>query len=287
MLKAEQPLPIYAVISNNNSGNTLLPLLSSMHQPDSGQRPYDGVVVVDGDSTDNSQEIVESFQAYGANLHWIGLQAEVGSSNLKNKGAEHVSEEVGHAILHFVEADMELAAGVSAPTVAEDLLKQPDVAFVGGLINNPDGNQHALNYGPQYSLKTYGKAAMQQFAGSNQRLHNRYLQDFPDQKVTPTARPVSWVMERNMLITTSMFDALGGFDPKFRHRHHDAQPLAVAAARQGLDVLFDPQFPMTQLESTSDRLQPPRISQMLYADALLISRHVGWRNFIRPPKSQK
>ena len=284
MLTPEQELPVYAVISNQNTGNTLLPLLSSIYQTEERQQPYDGIVVVDGGSNDNSQQIVESYQEYDANLDWLGASKSAGSSSLKNRGALHVHEKAGQAILHFIEADMELVNGVTAPSVANNLLAQPNVAFVGGLIQDPNGRQHILNYGPRYCLATYAGAAFLQLAGNSAEEDKRGLPGFPNPHEAPTARKVGWVMERNMLITTTILEALGGFDNAFKHRHHDAQPLALAAMRQHLDVQFDPSFPLTQLPTTSDRLRPPRIHQMLRADARLIRRYVGFRHFIKPKR---
>ncbi len=62
--------------------------------------------------------------------------------------------------------------------------------------------------------------------------------DWPDILATPIPAPAYWVHEGNMLVYSTVFRSLGGYDPQLRS--HEAQDLAIRLEKMGVKRQFDP-----------------------------------------------
>ncbi len=231
-------LPVIAVIPNYNMAGSLKDLL-----PEVLEQNYDAVYVLDDASTDRSEEIVWSF---GTKVRFVAGNRNVGSGGNRNRIMDVLDEE---AIIHFIDADMRLKTR-GIPAIARKLMDEPRLGFVGGLVYGPDGAQMEFNYGPRLCLRNdlsvpLDVAALvigslspptEQWLRSNIKI----LRAWPNPRSTPERRQVFWASEANMLIRSSTFKKLGGYDPGLRD--HDILDLSIRAQALGLKSYFDPSF---------------------------------------------
>jgi len=231
--------PVVAAIPNFNMANPLSSLL-----PQVLEQGYDAVYVLDDGSTDNSREIVESFDA---DVHFVPGQENAGPGANRNR---IISALAGEAIIHFMDADVQLVSHDNPPTI-RTAFKQPDLGALGGLIQLPSGEPWIFNYGPRYSLFSMAAGWSQAIVSELEEKHPRASRAidavtrwrhpaFPDTAKRPTTQQVFWIGEANFCISSEVFRRLGGFDPNLRY--HEAQDLAIKLHQQGLEVRFDPEI---------------------------------------------
>lgn len=127
-------LPVVAVIPAHNAAKTLRPLLDELIK-----QKYDGIYVIDDASTDNTVKVVKT---YGSKVKLIKSSENVGSGANRNRIIGRTSP----AILHFIDADMQLLSK-NTPNIIRSIEWPEGLAFVGGLVRNPDGTQNPFNFG--------------------------------------------------------------------------------------------------------------------------------------------
>lgn len=235
-------MPVVAAVPNYNMGESLAELLPALLE-----QQYDGVYVLDDNSTDSSRDVAESFRA---DVHFVQGGENVGAGANRNR----ILGALGNtSIIHFVDADMELVSQDN-PDKIRQITRGRQYAFIGGMILEEEGVQYPFNFGPFLNLR-HKLTARKQFAVTQlaktdpdaaramRAQHERQLSDWPDTlQQDPTPRQVDWVTEGNLIIHSDVFEKLEGFDPNLRH--HEIQDFAVRAKKLGLDGFFHPEVAM-------------------------------------------
>lgn len=234
-----QHLPVLAVIPNYNMGRYLQKLLPTLLEQD-----YDGVVVLDDASGDESVDIVRQF---GADVRCVPSDRNRGAPANRNRILEEVDEP---AIVHFLDADMELRSAHPGAAAREIMARYASegVGVVGGLVLLPDGDQEPFNYGPRISARTTldsmvirrvldssARPRTSAWLRATMRLTER---GWPDPAATPSPRRVFWNHEGNMVVDLDAFRKVGGYDPAIPY--HEIQDLAIRLEDAGIARWFDP-----------------------------------------------
>jgi GT2 family glycosyltransferase len=237
---AEKP-PVIAAIPNYNMGDNLGKLLPQLL----AQR-YDCVFVLDDASTDHSVDVAGQFND---EVKLVRSPENRGAAANRNQIIDHVGDA---AIIHFIDADMDLATD-EIPAVAREVVARyadRGVGLVGGLIRQLDGNQFPYNYGPVFSLWANFTSNFPRLidrvrdkprlADAIQRVGAPFIKDWPNVLEPPAPTPAYWVSEANMLVYSSVFRSVGGYDPLLRS--HEAQDLALRLEEMGVKRQFDPRI---------------------------------------------
>jgi GT2 family glycosyltransferase len=232
-------LPVIAAIPNYNMGDNLRRLL-----PQVLAQHYNAVFVLDDASTDHSVDVVSGF---GGEVKLVRSPENRGAGANRNQIIDHVGE---GAIIHFIDADMDLETP-ETPAVAREVVgRYADrrVGLIGGLVSRVDGSQEHGNYGPVFSVLGYASALPQniidrlrekpRLAAAIQRVAAPVVRDWPNILESPTAAPAYWLHEGNMLVDSSLFRSVGGYDPMLRS--HEIQDLAIRLEKIGIKRQFDP-----------------------------------------------
>ena len=110
-----------------------------------------------------------------------------------------------------------------------------------------DGSQEPYNYGPVFALRTHLTSIpplidrvrnKQQIANAVRRVNVPAMKYWPNVLEPPAPSEAYWLHEGNMLIYSSMYRAIGGYDPLMRN--HGAQDLAIRLENRGIKRHFDP-----------------------------------------------
>jgi GT2 family glycosyltransferase len=232
-------LPVVAAIPNYNMGDSLRRLL-----PQVLAQRYDRVFVLDDASTDRSVDVVSEF---GDEVTLVRSRKNRGAGANRNQIMDHVDD---GGIIHFIDADMDLATA-EIPTVARDVFARyadREVGLIGGLVSRVDGGQEYYNYGAVFSLWGNVTANIQRLinrlrekprlAGAMQRATAPIMRDWPNILAAPTPASAYWVAEGNMLVYSSVFRALGGYDPTMRS--YEIADLTIRLEKMGVKRQFDP-----------------------------------------------
>ncbi len=236
---------ITVIVPNYNGLDGLKLLLPILSKED-----YYGVYVVDDHSTDQSVNYANTFP----NVNVIEGDNNLGPAGNRNRilGEGSLGE-----LLWFVDVDMDLVTK-DIGNVAEKLFKDPNIAVVGGLILNKDGNSsYYWNYG--YEMHPL-RDRLARFYGNlgNKFRENKKVHDFIRRKAinylygleidagNHQERLVEWVAEGNFLVRTAIFKKIGGFDE--RMRYHEAHDLGKRIRQMGLSIKFSPEIVTRHLE---------------------------------------
>jgi GT2 family glycosyltransferase len=232
-------LPVVAAIPNYNMGASLRRLL-----PQVVAQRYDGVFVLDDASTDHSADVVRGF---GDEVTLVRSPENRGAGANRNQIIDHVGD---GAIIHFIDADMELKTAETPAVAREIVARYADrgVGMIGGLVSRVDGSQEYYNYGAVFSLWGNLTANLQRLinllrekprlAGAMQRVAAPIMRDWPNILEPPTPASAYWVAEGNMLVYSSVFRSVGGYDPMMRS--YEIADLAIRLERMGVKRQFDP-----------------------------------------------
>jgi N-acetylglucosaminyl-diphospho-decaprenol L-rhamnosyltransferase len=170
-----------------------------------------------------------------------------GAGANRNQIIDHVGD---GAIIHFIDADMELETSDTA-AVARDLVARYEdqgVGLIGGLVRRADGSREPHNYGAVCSL--WGDFTSNlpllidrlrekpRLAGAIQRVAAPIMRDWPNVLGPPAPASVYWLHEGNMLVHSSLFRSVGGYDPMMRS--HEIQDLAIRLEQMAIKRQFDP-----------------------------------------------
>ena len=231
-------LPVVAAIPNFNMGESLRNLI-----PQVLAQGYDRVFVLDDASTDHTVDVVSDF---GDDVKLVRSRENRGAGANRNQIIDQVED---GAIIHFIDADMDLETA-EIPTVARELFERyadRGVGLIGGLVSREDGSQEPFNYGAVFSVwgtLSGAHVVVDRFrerprlAAAMQRVAAPIAKDWPNILASPTAAPAYWVHEGNMLVYSTVFRSLGGYDPTLRS--HEAQDLAIRLEKMGVKRQFDP-----------------------------------------------
>ena len=231
-------LPVVAAITNYNMATELEHLL-----PQVVRQGYDAVFVLDDASTDNSREVVKNFD-HG--VKFVAGKVNKGAGGNRNRIINALNHD---ALIHFLDTDVELETENTANLVRKAAGDEP-FGFVGGLIKNRAGLQHAWNYGTGPTLLSSVASVVQlaivaptllkhpDRAARFRRWFGGLLDGWPDPLTKPARREVFWCAEANMVVRSDIFAELGGFDERIRET--DALELGVRMQERGLPCYFDP-----------------------------------------------
>ncbi len=232
-------LPVVAAIPNYNMGDHLRRLL-----PQVLAQGYDRVFVLDDASIDESVEVINEF---GDEVNLVRSPVNRGAGANRNQIIDHVED---GAIIHFIDADMDLETA-ETPSVARDLVGRyadRGVGMIGGLVSLADGRQEYCNYGAVFSL--WGNFTSNfpriidnlqdkpRLARAIQRIAAPIMTGWPNVLEPPTPAPAYWLHEGNMLVYSSLFKSVGGYDEALRS--HEIQDLAIRLEKMGIRRQFDP-----------------------------------------------
>lgn len=269
-------LPVIAAIPNFNMAESLGELL-----PQLADQEYADIFVLDDASTDGSREVVEAF---GNDVHFIASQENMGAGAARNLIIGKLGRK---SIIHFLDADVDLLS-TDVPELANDLLPSEPVGFIGGLALTRNGIQNSWNYGPRQSLRSDAGAIIQAIlepryiddpakAAKTRLRFASLLEDWPNPLIDPVRRQVFWNIEQNLLISSDVFEAVGGFDENLRE--HEIQDLAIRMANMGLKRYFDPSL-VTSHKEVNVRGYNRRSAQL--RSEVQINRRFGLRNWLLP-----
>jgi glycosyltransferase involved in cell wall biosynthesis len=232
-------LPVIVAIPNYNMGDNLRRLL-----PQVLAQRYDAVFVLDDASTDHSVDVVSAF---GDEVKLVQSPENRGAGANRNQIIDHVAD---GALIHFVDADMDLETP-DIPAIAREVVERyanRGVGLIGGLVSRVDGTQELDNYGPVCSLWGNSTATLQllidhlrekpRLAGAVQRVAAPAMRNWPNILEPATPAPAYWVHEGNMLVYSSLFKLVGGYDSMLRA--HEIQDLAIRLEKMGIKRQFDP-----------------------------------------------
>ena len=239
MSNVAKQLPVVAAIPNFNMADSLRRLL-----PQVLAQSYDDVFVLDDASTDDTVQVVDEF---GGDVKLVRSPENRGAGANRNQIIDHVED---GAIIHFIDADMELQTAETPSIAREMMMRYADhgVGMVGGLVSRTDGTQELDNYGAVCSLWGNFTATVQllidslrekpRLAHAVRRVAAPIVKGWPNILEPPTPAPAYWVHEGNMLVHSSLFRTLGGYDPVLRA--HEAMDLAIRLEKMGIKRQFDP-----------------------------------------------
>jgi GT2 family glycosyltransferase len=234
-----EELPVVAAIPNYNMAASLRRLL-----PQVLAQGYDSVFVLDDASTDHSVDVVSEF---GDEVTLVRSAENKGAGANRNQIIDHVED---GAIIHFIDADMDLETA-EIPAVAREVVARyadRGVGLIGGLVSRVDGSQEYYNYGAVFSL--WGNFTLNfqrlidrlrekpRLAGAMQRVAAPIVRDWPNVLEPPTPASAYWVAEGNMLVYSSLFRSVGGYDPMMRA--YEIADLAIRLEKMGVKRQFDP-----------------------------------------------
>ena len=231
-------LPVVAAVPNYNMGSHLHRLL-----PQLLDQGYDRIYVLDDGSTDKSVEVVELFSG---DVTLVRSPENQGCTANRNQIIDHVGDD---ELIHFIDADMDLETADTASVAREVMARYTDrgVGAVGGLVCRVDGSQEPYNYGPVFALRTHLTSIpplidrvrnKQQIANAVRRVNVPAMKHWPNVLEPPAPSEAYWLHEGNMLIYSSVYRAIGGYDPLMRN--HGAQDLAIRLEHRGIKRHFDP-----------------------------------------------
>ena len=227
-------LPVVVAIPNFNMGASLRRLL-----PQVIAQGYDRVFVLDDASTDHSVDVVSEF---GDEVTLVRSPENRGPGANRNQIIDHVDDGV---IIHFIDADMDLATD-GIPAVAREvvaLYADRGIGLIGGLVSRLDGGQEYYNYGAVFSLWGNITANLQRlmdrlrdkprFSRPRSLGKSAILGDWPNilEPPTPQSASAGVASEGNMLVCSTLFRAIGGYDPAMRS--YEIADLAIRLEKMG------------------------------------------------------
>lgn len=247
-------LPVLAAIPNYNRAALLPSAINPLLEQE-----YDGVIVLDDASTDESLDVLAG---YGADVEVVRGLHNIGAGANRNRVLESQTfQKAGQAILHFIDADT-VVTSARTPERIKEHIDYPNLGVMGGLVRNTSGTQFSLNFGPNLAgplrtFKAYGTGAIQQTIEKVGDKHQELatysrskldflVKDWPNTLEPPVARNVGWVVEANMIILSGLFCMVGGFDESLRF--HEIQELTRQLERRSLVCRFEPDIEAVRKE---------------------------------------
>jgi N-acetylglucosaminyl-diphospho-decaprenol L-rhamnosyltransferase len=281
--------PVVAAIPNYNMAGELERLL-----PDLAEQDYADIYVLDDASTDHSRDVVDEVARSSDQnrIHFVPAEENRGAGAARNL---ILSQDLGRdSLIHFMDADT-VPRTENIRAVANEVMPATEVVgFVGGLALNPKEQQNIWNYGPHQTMYSalgsqvqarFGSLAAQGNIAGAQKLRERFaplMTDWPNTLEAPKRRQIFWNIEQNLLIDSSVFARLDGFDERLRE--HEIQDLAIRMSHEGLKRYFDPLLAVQHTEAQVRNYN--RLAEMLRAEWYIMRKH-GLRQWLWPDGSYK
>jgi GT2 family glycosyltransferase len=224
----EGPPPVVSIILvNYNGGPVVLDCLASI-QAQLRQVPYE-VILVDNASGDGSADRIAQ-QFPDVQLVRSPVNRGFGAGN--NVGASLARGQY----LFLLNTDTILTADL-LPTLVALIGEDPTIGIVGPQLRNPDGS-FQLSTSPALGIWGESRALRQQRQYRQQRA--RLSQQFDRQQL------VDIVIGAALLIRTSLFQSLGGFDERF-FMYFEESDLCQRARDQGWQIMYTPAVSLIHL----------------------------------------
>jgi len=226
------------VIVNYNGSEITAQCLNSLQRFSAGV-PMEIILIDNGSSDGSLQWLQREFR----HLRIVSLDVNRGFGYANNAGAETASGEC----LLFLNNDTEVTTDIITP-MENFMASNETVGVVGPRLLNTDGS-FQLSYGKLPSLlnECYVRYWQRQSAiGEYFKYEN------------VKARDIEWVTGAAMMIRRSVFERVGGFDPRFFMYFEDAD-LCLRVRKAGYQVYWLPEISLIHHRGKSRLSAPNRI----------------------------
>jgi N-acetylglucosaminyl-diphospho-decaprenol L-rhamnosyltransferase len=233
-----------AVIVNYESGEHLAACVASVRADRSAGPPE--VLVVDNGSRDGSlATLARTFP----DVRVVASGANVGYGAGANRGIAATRA----GIVAVCNPDIEVRPG-SAAAMLVRFEREPDLAALGPLMENPDGTQYPSARSVPSTVDAIGHAVLGSILPQN-AFTRRYRQ----LDVDPSRpRDVEWLSGAAMWIRRSAIDSIGGWDEHYFMYTEDLD-LCWRLRRLGWRVAYEPRARVTHVQGVSTDRHPYRM----------------------------
>ncbi|HEX4864417.1 MAG TPA: glycosyltransferase family 2 protein [Acidimicrobiales bacterium] len=205
------------------------------------------IVVVDNDSSDDSQNIVLSTGA-----HWVPAGANLGYGRAANLGAQAPPAAEAEYLL-VCNPDVELFPGAVAELV-QVLDRDPSVGVVGPAISNPDGSLYPSARTFPDMVDAVGHGLLGPLAPENRFTRRYRLLDWDHASLAN----VDWVSGACFVARRKAWDAVGGFDPAYFMYMEDVD-LCWRMGHAGWGIAYQPSAAALHVQGVSADRHPYRM----------------------------
>lgn len=235
-----RPVEVMAVVVNFNAETHLLACVDSLKAAGVGR-----VVVVDNDSTDDSQALLK---AGHPDVTWVDAGANLGYGRAANLGAALGTEDV-------LVCNPDLVVDADAISIlAGRLDAEPDLGIVGPGVLNEDGTMYPSARTFPDLIDAMGHGLFGLVIPDNRFTRRYRLLDWDHRD----ARRVDWVSGACLLVRRQAWEAINGFDASYFMYLEDVD-LCWRAGLAGWGVGFEPGAEVTHVQGVSARLHPYRM----------------------------
>lgn len=260
------PMPITAAIVNYNGQEYLSRLL-----PQVRAHGFHHVIVLDDASTDGSVE----WLAEQSDITTVAGKENLGTVGNRNRILDVPTEE----IILFLDNDVELLGADSAALLEAEFDRDPEAAVVGPLMVNHSDEPIWYNWGYQCGPFRLGiQAALNRIAQAHggdphvmatvREIAKGVVGHFEQVE----SREVDWVIESFFGVRSSVFRALGGFDPAF-HMYNEGPDFCLRARQAGYVIRFTTNLMARHLDQQSGT------PEQRFADSIASSRHFYQKHY--------
>jgi hypothetical protein len=192
------------------------------------------MVVVDNDSQDGSDQVVEKFAADGYPISLVRAGNNLGFAKGCNLGVLR-AREAGHAsdFILFLNPDTRLEAESLVHLFEAECTRDPEIGIIGVQLTDGFHIAHSCSYFPT-ALNFWCKNTGLNNVLTKKAWAQHHMRDFDHLK----SREVDQVMGAFFLIRGSLFDRLEGFDPQF-FVYFEEVDLCLRAKQAGYKVWFE------------------------------------------------
>jgi GT2 family glycosyltransferase len=260
------PSPTYLAIPNYNMATQLERLL-----PTVVNRGYEHVYIFDDHSTDNSEQVVSTFQTQG--VSFVGSTENKGAASMRNRILEYQQK----GIVHFLDSDVTLeGSGNVTNSIRDAFERHPEAGAIGFRVLNPDNSQYDWNFGPKRKLfdgLTWRSLDWYEQTENNickrvlrhlfkQRWDNFWTYTHPES--AEHEQQVGAAVECNLAVRLEDFSRVNGFDGTLRF--HEIHSLALKFNSVDRTVWYVPELPVlkhSEVDVRTNRKQEMHRAQLL------------------------
>ncbi len=223
----ENKVALSIIIINYNTAALTKACLDSIYNQIGGTSFE--VIVIDNASSDTSVDVLSS-QQY-ENYKYVYNHTNIGFSKANNQGAEMASGET----YFFLNSDMEFLNDV-ASILMQRMKHEEDIGVIGPKFVNPDGTLQVScrNFPDLYS----GISRFFPFLKS--LLENQVASYYQHERDYTIEQPVDTVSAGALMISKTLFDEIGGFDP-FSFMYAEDADICRQVRDRGYRVLYCPE----------------------------------------------
>jgi len=231
------------IIVNYKNSSSLKKCLSSIYQT-LDNLEFE-VLVIDNNSFDKK---LEALEIEFPQVKFIRNKTNVGFAKANNRAAEFSKS----ATLLFLNPDTQLTDSAIASMYAH-LIKNPNIGVLGPKVLNNDGSlQYSCRSFPTLWTGLFNRYSILSRLFPGNRFTKRYLMTDYDHQET---RNVDWVSGCCMMIRSSTFKTVGGFDEHYFIFNEDVD-LCKGLQDQGYRVVYFPHARVFHDISSSNRKVP-------------------------------